>query len=58
MESSKRTMASQANQGLPPKRPKNAISHPQTSKTLNTNSSSQSEASVPSQVNFIICNLI
>ncbi|KAM7489453.1 hypothetical protein LguiB_026937 [Lonicera macranthoides] len=49
MESSKRTMASQAHEGLPPKRPKNSVSHPQTSKALKTNSSSQSEAFVPSQ---------
>ncbi|KAM7502860.1 hypothetical protein LguiB_001764 [Lonicera macranthoides] len=49
MESSKRTMVSQANDGLSPKRPKNSVSHIQTSKALNANSSSQSEASVPSQ---------
>ncbi|KAM7513983.1 hypothetical protein LguiA_003566 [Lonicera macranthoides] len=53
MESSKRTMASQANDGFPPKRPKNSVFHPQTSKALNTNSSSQSEASVHSQVDSI-----
>ncbi|KAM7510043.1 hypothetical protein LguiB_008918 [Lonicera macranthoides] len=39
----------QANDGLLLKRPKNSVSHPQTSKALNTNSSSQSEAFVPSQ---------
>ena len=58
MESSKRTMASQANEGLPPKRLKESVSHPQTSKALNTNLSSQSQASVPSQVNLIIYNFI
>ncbi|KAM7476174.1 hypothetical protein LguiB_023417 [Lonicera macranthoides] len=49
MESSKRTIASQANEGLLPKRPKNSVFHPQTFKALKTNSSSQYEASVPSQ---------
>ncbi|KAL6545163.1 hypothetical protein OROHE_009828 [Orobanche hederae] len=39
MASGKRTMAPQANEGLSPKRLKGFVSHPQTSKALDTNSS-------------------